>query len=148
MFVVDRWIEHGAHDHHQQLDEATSDTHREVTIAPWYAGNVPETRSHRLYFAATPTNPINGLYSFFPCLPMDEAPQGFARPTITLSDHITSHLTQGKKLTAIADDEQARELWAEVASQVEDQGLALGVEAKLPERAEPIEMAAGPIGSC
>ena len=148
VFVVDRWIDHNARDYRQQLDGAVSDAYAEVTIAPWYSGAPPESQSHRLYFGATPENPVGGLFSFFPCLPTEAAPQGFARPAITLPNLITPHLTQGKKMTTIADDEHARELWSEVASQVEEQGLALAIEAKLPEKLGTLQAQQRTAGAC
>ncbi len=73
------------------------------------------------------------MYSFFPCLPADRASVGFARPTISLPGLITPRLTQGKKMSRIADGERARELWAQIAGQV-DEKLCRGVHAELPHR--------------
>jgi hypothetical protein len=135
VFVVDRWIDHGrANQQSPEVRGAVSSTYREVTLDPWYAGDVPAERSHRLYFGATPETPVDGMFSFFPCLTAHAAEQGFARPAIRVDRRITQHLLQGKKLTTLDDPEGARELWAEVARQVEQQGLQLGVHAELPRR--------------
>jgi hypothetical protein len=37
-------------------------------------------------------------------------------------------------MTSLVDAESARELWAEVVQQVEQQGLKLGLQASLPRR--------------
>jgi hypothetical protein len=94
----------------------------------------PPERSHRLYFGATPETPVDGMFSFFPCLTAHAAEHGFARPAIRIDRRITPRLLQGKKLTTLADPEGACELWAEVAQQVEHQDLQLGVHAELPRR--------------
>lgn len=135
VFVVDRWIDHGrANQQSREVRGAVSTTYGEVTLDPWYAGNVPAERSHRLYFGATPETPVDDMFSFFPCLTAHAAENGFARPSIRIDRRITQHLLQGKKLTPLDDPEGARELWAEVARQVEQQGLVLGVHAELPRR--------------
>ena len=135
VFVVDRWIDHNrANQRSPEVRGAVSSTYGEVTLDPWYAGDVPAERSHRLYFGATPETPVDGMFSFFPCLTAHAAEQGFARPAIRVDRRITQHLLQGKKLTTLDDPEEARELWAEVARQVEQQGLQLGVHAELPRR--------------
>lgn len=84
------------------------------------------------YFGATPDLPVDDMFSFFPCLPAQAGRRGFARPTINIDGRITPHLLQGKKMTGLADATAARVLWAEVARQVEQQGLKLGVCAELP----------------
>jgi hypothetical protein len=135
VFVVDRWIDHGrANQQSHEVRGAVSSTYGEVTLDPWYAGDVPAGRSHRLYFGATPETPVDGMFSFFPCLTAPAAEQGFARPAIRVDRRITQHLLQGKKMTTLNDREAARELWAEVARQVEQQDLLLGVHAELPKR--------------
>jgi hypothetical protein len=133
VFVVDRWIDHDqANQRTPEVRGAVSSTYGEVTLDPWYAGDVPAERSHRLYFGATPETPVDGMFSFFPCLPAPAAGRGFARPVIRIDGRITPQLLQGKKMTPLRDAEGARELWAEVARQVEEQDLRLGVRAEPP----------------
>jgi hypothetical protein len=135
VFVVDRWIDHNqANQRSPEVRRAVSSTYGEVTLDPWYAGDVPAERSHRLYFGATPETPVDGMFSFFPCLTAHAAEHGFARPVIRIDRRITPHLLQGKKLTSLVDLEGAGGLWAEVARQVEQQDLKLGVHADLPPR--------------
>lgn len=135
VFVVDRWIEHDqANQRTPEVRGAVSSTYGDVTLDPWYAGDVHPERSHRLYFGATPETPVDGMFSFFPCLTAPAAKHGFARPEIRIDRRITPHLLQGKKLTSLDDAEEARELWAEIARQVEQQDLQLGVHADLPRR--------------
>ena len=133
VFVVDRWIDHNrTNQRTPEVRGAVSSTYGDVTLDPWYASDVPAERSHRLYFGATPATPVDGMFSFFPCLPAPAAGRGFARPVIRIDGRITPQLLQGKKMTPLRDAEGARELWAEVARQVEQQDLRLGVRAELP----------------
>jgi hypothetical protein len=131
---VDSWIDYHASNHTSQIVAAVSGTYLEVTLNPGCNGEDSKGQSRRLYFGATPQKPVDGMYSYFPCLPVEKAPNGFARPTITLPGIVTPHLTQGRKTTSITDGGQGRQLWANVKAQVERQGLALGTFARLPEK--------------
>jgi hypothetical protein len=135
VFVVDRWIDHDrANQQTPEVRGAVSTTYADVTLDPWYAGDVPADRSHRLYFGATPKSPVDSMFSFFPCLPARVAESGFARPELRIDGRITPQLNQGKKMTPLSNAAQARELWMEVAREVGRQGLKLGVSAELPKR--------------
>lgn len=137
VFVVDRWIDHDRANHRTpEVRGAVSSAYGEVTLDPWYAGDVPADRSHRLYFGATPESPVDDMFSFFPCVPARLAEAGFARPIVRIDGRITPHLLQGKKMTPLSSGIEARGLWAEVAQQVEQQGLRLGVHAELPGRSD------------
>src|SRR5262249_18839285 len=86
------------------------------------------------YFGATPQDPYHGIYSFFPCSPLDERPSGFPRPLIRM-DEVTPNHARGYRLTSISSAGHAVELWTKVVRQVlERDGLYLGVRAELPER--------------
>lgn len=135
VFVVDRWIDHHRANHRTpEVRGAVSSAYNEVTLDPWYASDVPADRSHRLYFGATPESTVDGMFSFFPCLPARDANHGFVRPKVHINGRTTPHLRQGKKMTPLSDFNEARRLWTEVARQVEHQGLRLGVRAELPGR--------------
>jgi hypothetical protein len=132
VFVVDEWTHHEEGDWREQLEGRVSDTYRNVTMEPWYSSPLPERQSHRLYFGATPDNPVGGMFSFFPCQPYQSDETGFGRPTIGLPGLITPHLTQGKKMTRDLGIAEVTNLWRAVVDQVDDQGLALGVHAATP----------------
>jgi hypothetical protein len=134
VFVVDSWIDYLAGNHTPQITTAVSGTYLEVTLKPGCNGEDSKGQRRRLYFGATPQKPVDGMYSFFPCLPLEKAPSGFARPTITLPGLITPHLTQGRKTTPITGSAHGVELWADVKAQVERQGLSLGTFVRLPEK--------------
>jgi hypothetical protein len=132
VFVVDRWIEHTASDHRRpELRNAVPKTYCDVTLDRWYSGCSPPQYSYRLYFGATPENPVDGTFSFFPCMPETEAPRGFARPTIALEGRVTQNHKQGHKATAL-DASSAVSTWNTVVAQVQGQGLCLGVRARMP----------------
>ena len=133
VLVVDSFVDHTANDWREKT-VGVSSTYRDVTLEPWYRGNYPETRSHRLYHGATPETRTAGMHSFFPCLPADAAPHGFSRPEIQLPGYVTQQLTQGKRIARDLEFAAITELWNEVARQVEAQGLCLGTHAELPTR--------------
>jgi hypothetical protein len=133
VFVVgEHHFDHSAADHLATLRPAVSDTYWAVTGEPWYSGDLPAAQSHRLYFGATHEQRIGGMFSFFPCRPLDLDGGGFARPEIAIPGFITRHLTQGKKIARDLSLAELDELWETVVAQVEAQGLALGIEAQLP----------------
>jgi hypothetical protein len=148
LLVVDRSIEHS----YLQLDsvqQQVSRTYADVTLRPWYAGidagfgGDPNT-CYRLYWGATPTKPVEGMFSFFPALLEQEAPNGFPRPTIRIDGAITNHLSQGFKVTP-ASAELIESWWKRIRDQVYRQGLRLGTAADLPDRrgAAPADPRAG-----
>jgi hypothetical protein len=92
--------------------------------------------SWRLYFGATVDNPVDGMFSFFPCAPTNQRPQGFARPVIELPGVITQELRQGKRLNRGLHAAKVAEYWSCVRERVESSGLRLGVHADMPPRRE------------
>jgi hypothetical protein len=137
VFVVAGFVDHGARDVRRALAEYVPDEYWDVTLDPWYSGSIPEGRTFRLYFGATPDGPLGEMFSFFPALPAatGKFPQ-FARPEIRLPGFIAPHLTQGKKIARDLSQAEIAELWDDVARQVVDAGLVLAVRADLPETEE------------
>lgn len=132
LFVVDRFIDH-TRDDFREAREAVSPTYAQATLDPWYSGSTPTSeRSHRLYFGATQAEAVDGMFSFFPCLPAGQAPNGFPRPTIDLPEVITPTMKQGKRLNQQPDVGSVRALWNRVVAQVRARGLSLGVRADNP----------------
>lgn len=131
VFIVADSIDHTAADYREQLG-GVDPTYWAVTIEPWYRGQVPADQSHRVYYGATADGPIHDMFSFFPCRPLADGSEAFARPTIRLPGYITPHLTQGKKIARDLSLSELGELWHAVADQVEEQGCALGVHAQMP----------------
>ena len=88
--------------------------------------------TYRLYRGATIHDPVEGMFSFAPCLSTEEKTAAFPRPNVT-SEAIEQRLTQGfrnryeRQVAAIAAD------WASIAGQVIQAGLALGVEFSEPQ---------------
>jgi hypothetical protein len=137
VFVVDHWIDHEERDY-RKLRDSIEEGYWRATIEPWYAGDVPPSQSHRLYFGATFDVPFSEMFSFFPCAPAGAIGSGFARPIIDLHE-ITPTLTQGKRLNPQASVDDLVRLWGDVAGQVEAQGLALGVQAAMPSSTDTAE---------
>jgi hypothetical protein len=136
VFVVAGYVDHGAGDVRSALAAHVPDQYWNMTLDTWYSGSIPEGRTFRLYFGATPDEPLGEMFSFFPALPAPGEIPRFARPEIRLPGFITPHLTQGKKIARDLSQPEIAELWDDVARQVADAGLALGVRADLPGRNE------------
>jgi hypothetical protein len=128
VFVVDQWRDYGRN-YHQTLDGLVPKVLEEVSL-----GRVgySEDNEYRLYFGASYRKAVQGMFSFFPCLPEAEAPKGFPRPTITLPGFIKSGLTRGYHATPMAQGDDGLAIWRRVVEQVALQGLYLGVSAAMP----------------
>ena len=109
-----------------------SETYVDVTMRPTY--QTPWPHQLRLYSGATYEEPVESMFSFVPCLPSKFGSGGFSRPSIRLDGVITPGLMMGAKATRGLSLERLRELWQEVAAQVVEQDLALGIEFALPAR--------------
>jgi len=145
VFVVDRWEKHDARNY-QQLKAQVPHVFWDVTMRAWYQDvshatscAKPDTKSCgpaecRLYWGATFDKPVDGMFSFFPCMPAAESPSGFARPAITILGATTNGLLQGKKLNAGTSRQMVIEYWNDMRKQVESQGLWLGLHADAPKR--------------
>ncbi len=126
------------------------DTFLEVTGGPLFdhAGEAscsgicaPTPERLRLYWGATPDNPVHGMFSFFPAVPADRE-SSFARPVIELSDKLSAEyfnpgswqapkgLTQDGTLSLC----ELRSLWDSLVAQVREKELVLGTRAEMPER--------------
>ena len=134
VFVVEDHIDHSADDYRDHIRDRVPADYMPVTMEPWYASPKHQGQSHRLYFGATHRHPIEGMFSFVPCLPAAEAPQRFARPTIKLPGVVQPLLTQGKKLNPQPNLPEVRKLWDVVVDQVLAQDLSLGFRVELPKR--------------
>ncbi len=81
VLVVADSVDHAREDYLERAVPRTSEVFRAVTLDPMYGWE--KTRGGRLYFGATPAEPVGGMFSFVPCLP-GSPPGGFARPPLDL----------------------------------------------------------------
>ncbi len=136
VFVVADYADHGLDNWRAVAVPRVSPEYVAITLEPWYAA--PKQRSsvtsYRLYRGATPEEPIEGMFSFFPAAKAAESPNGFARPVIRIRDVITPSLKQGKRLNPQPDLATCAYLWRSVREQVLKAGLVPGVRAKMPPR--------------
>ena len=93
------------------------------------------TGSGRLYRGATPNDPVDGMFSFFPASPAGGA-SGFPRPLIDLpSEYFNPRSWQAPKgVWRNRTVEELRVVWESLVSQVRDKGLVIGTHASLPKR--------------
>ncbi len=143
VFVIAEYIDHHIGDYEKVLGEVVSDTYWDVTIRPWYENLSDLERSHRLYFGATPEDPVDGMFSFFPCLPLEAEPRRFPRPQIQLSGIVNPRLCQNRKHTLVPPG-NAKQTWDEVVRQVREQGRLLGARADLPPKIDDASAAVSP----
>ena len=90
------------------------------------------------YKGATPSNPVNGMYSFVPCRISNGSNSGFDRPVLSVSDfqscnlgHILSagNQNQGKKITTI-NIQEAQQIWSCISNAIQSQNYVKGFNFK------------------
>lgn len=134
VFVVADYVDHNATDYEERLAERAPQCFRDAVLSTY--GDAGSYDSQRWYRGATYDEPVDGMFSFFPCVPAKiETP--FPRPRIELgSDYFTPSLAQGVKGCSIhadpLDKSTLMALWRSIAEQVLCQGLGLGVAATCP----------------
>lgn len=142
VFVVAGWKQHSSADFRRLL---VPSAYRQAALEPLYdtghcsdpQTTIPSNESHRLYEGATLNDPVDEMFSFFPCLPATESSNGFACPNVFLPDVINPTLMQGRKTTVFCDARAVRSVWHSVVQQVTRANLWLGFSAKLPRVAGP-----------
>ncbi len=119
-----------------QISQYVSDTYIDVTLRHILSCTPPNlnkcntNQNSRLYVGATFDNPINEMFSFFPCIPYDnKVDKGFPRPIIKIPNVISDSLNQKYKLTR---NSNLRQLWQQTKNQVEKAGLEIGIYSELP----------------
>jgi hypothetical protein len=135
VYVVAGGVLHDSRSWESALAGMIPGVYADVTMRPSYEWGDPGKL--RLYRAAMYSNPLNGMFSFVPALPLDESEFGFARPAISLPGVVTPGLMMGAKRTRDLTLDQLRGLWDEVVAQVLAQGLQLAVRIALPEVGRP-----------
>ncbi len=97
-----------------------------------------QSMSNRLYFGATYNKPVEGMFSFFPCLLYQQnMTNGFPRPVIQIQGVIKNNLKQGFKYNHPnypKNIQTNQQLWKDVKRQVENANLKLGIYTDLPPR--------------
>lgn len=131
VFVTDEGVLHDFETWPRAL-RGVDATYKNVTLKPGYGWGPGPT--FRLYTGATYTEPVDGMFSFVPCLPGAGAGAGFARPALRLPGHIKSGMTMGFKMSRGLSQQKLAQLWKNVVEQTLDQDLALGVEFDMPPR--------------
>ena len=135
VLVIADYADFLAADIHTSLAGHVPDAFLRVTGGPLAENDATETL--RLYLGATPDNPVDEMFSFFPAT-LAGGDVGFERPSIELpAGCFTKTLAQGYKKTNNLPPEALNELWQSIAEQVLDAGLLLGTHATLPEHRDP-----------
>lgn len=140
VFVVRSYVDHTNRNYREVLEGKVPEHYPTVALAPFYAnkpngaGGCAEATELRLYFGATLNDPVEGMFSYFPCQAYRRGTRGFARPQIRLPGIVNPACLMGNPLNRDTDPERFPSLWQEVREQVVRQGCEIGVQARFPER--------------
>ncbi|MGK4002197.1 hypothetical protein WMF31_06205 [Sorangium sp. So ce1036] len=100
------------------------------------AACAPVGTQYRLYWGATPDDPVDGMFSFAPAQLAEHAPAGFRRPAID-AHFINANLRGFKTCLEDEDGNSSHQIvkaaWEKVVSQVIQQNHLLGFQFALPE---------------
>jgi hypothetical protein len=132
VFVVGGSSLHDASSWERAIAGRVPEAYADVTLRPTYEHDGGEEL--RLYLGATPTDRVDGMFSFVPCKRANDGAAGFARPTIRLDGLITADLKMGAKATKDPSPREMHDIWVEVVDQVLGQELELGTHFNVPER--------------
>ena len=132
VLVVADSLQYYAPEARRVLVNAVPDEFLSVTAGP-IADN--QRTSLRLYRGATPDDPVEGMFSFFPAMAVHEK-SSFPRPSIELPSEYFNpgNCRAPKGLGRERTIEELRTLWDSLVLQVREAGLLLGTYASLPER--------------
>ena len=134
VFVVADYVDHTDTDYEERLAGRAPQCFRDAVLSTY--GDAGAYDSQRWYRGATYDEPVDRMFSFFPCVPAEiETP--FPRPRIELPPaYFTPGLAQGVKGSSLhaapLDKSTLMALWRSIAEQVLGQGLFLGVAATCP----------------
>ncbi len=135
-FVLDTVFVVGSSELHdratyQRLD--VPDWYREVTLDTLYPkGGASPAAQYRLYNGATFDTPVEGMYSFVPCMTLDSCRvTGFRRPAL---HHPLIHGAQGQSfgVRVIGDEVAIKDLWRAVIDQITEAGLMVSTWLESP----------------
>ena len=130
VMVIARSVEYGAGEAREALSGLADEAFIEVTAGPIAAN---EEGSFRLYRGATPDDPVDGMFSFFPAMPA-EGESGFPRPVLDLpAEYFNPRSWQAPKgLWRDRSSDELRGLWGSLVAHVRRAGLVLGTHATSP----------------
>ncbi len=142
VFVVADYIDWNLSNYREKLKDVVPPEYFHATLEPiayeMKVRDLSPSQTFRLYIGATVEQPVDGMFSFFPCrTAKDGKAKGFARPVLRRPGIITDSLTQGQRMNPTKEAATVRALWADAANQVLAQGLCLGVHADLPKLDQP-----------
>ena len=131
VLVVKDSVEYSPRNARTELRDWAPDTFLEVCGGPFSRSDA--SWRLRLYRGATPDDPVEGMFSFFPAMPAG-GETGFPRPPISLPDcYFNPGSWQAPKgLRCQRSYDKLHGLWECLVGQVRDAGLVLGTYAELP----------------
>ena len=142
VLVVRDFVEYDMRKAHTALKDWAPDTFLDVTGGPLADHDEDESTSRtctpasarlRLYRGATPGDPVEGMFSFFPAMPGGGG-SGFPKPFVDLPRKYfnPTNWQAPKGLGKERSFDDLSDLWKRLVSQVHDAGLVLGTYAALP----------------
>jgi hypothetical protein len=136
VFVVADSVDHTRENYAEVAAPRVGPVFRATTLDPMYGW--PQTTGGRLYLAANAEQPVDGMFSFVPCLAAGSG-RPFPRPPIELPGLLKPKLAMQARTTPFADLGELAAAWQSVADQVLHRGIALGVRVDLPGGRQPAQ---------
>ena len=126
VFVVSSAIQHARATWRDVLDGRVPEDFVVATVEPMYVWRQPEDQIFTLYEGAIDLEPIDGMFSFVPCLPLNDPAVGFARPIVDPHPGVSPTNARAVRFNSEIPASDVPALWRAVAERVLAAGLALG----------------------
>ncbi len=136
LVVADEGVEYNAASYERSLRGEVPDPYFHVTLRPTWDNPANRAEEFRLYRGATFDSPLDGMFSFFPCMPAGDR-VGFPRPAVILPDRYfnakNSLAAKGCAQDAPPHDpSEIRRMWQSLLDRVRGAGLVPGIAARMP----------------
>jgi len=139
VFVVEKVVGRYKRNDYKEIQNKVSELYFQNVILPIHYGcgnSIDDEGSYTLYKAATPSSPVNGMFSYFPCKEYSEKINcGFPRYEIKdghLTDAIQIKSQQGFAIKSTDDSDSQYNLWLSLTQNILNSGYNLGTHVPEP----------------
>ena len=125
VYVVGDFIDYDASDSEAFSDMPELETYRQIVYKKAFPIPSPQRLRLRLYFGATPDDPISGMYSYSPAKVSDDIAYGFPRVALRDMPFLTNNLNASPRSSQVTQPEII-EFWESVRKMTRQAGLVEG----------------------
>ena len=140
VFVVGEVVGRYKRNYYDEIKPYITEMYNQTVILPALYGsglNIDNKAEFTLYHSATYNNPVNGMFSYFPCrLSSEGFAKGFPRFELCngkLTDDIQIKQKQGFGILETKGQNHIKDIWMILTEQITQSGFLLGIQADEPQ---------------